>query len=244
MNCELVSHYHARLKYNSIMKAVLILSLLITTIDSALSAYSIPTSSSLSLQKGNRKAFFSYCASAVASVSLLSSDPEISIAFDGSGSTAYSGRNPTSKAELKRSYQNRIVEDVKDFKRLGAAIDNGDLSPESSVWVSFFIEFQRREADDVGRTYAALADLVGTKDVSGCGLLLATSYGKPGKPADNLPSVKKFNAMAKLFDPIKAAGKKGDAAKVKSAWTKAGAALSEYLEAVELPPSLSDPIYD
>ena len=225
------------------MKAVLILSLLISAIDSGLSAYSIPTFSS-SLQHGNRNAFLSYCASTVASASLLSSGPKKAIAFDGSGSTAYSGRNPTSKAELKKSYQNRIVEDVKDFKRLGVAIDNGDLSPESGAWVSFFIEFQRREADDAGRTYAGLADLVGTKDVSGCGLLLATSYGKPGKPADNLPSVKKFNAMAKLFDPIKTAGKKGDAAKVKSALTKAGVALSEYLEVVELPSSLSDPIYD
>lgn len=110
--------------------------------------------------------------------------------------------------------------------------------------MNFFIEFQRREPDAYGRAYAANVDLVGGKDISGCGTLLAASYTKPGKPADGTPPVKKYNAMAKLFDPIKAAGKKGDVAKAKVAWEKASVALSEYLETVELPPSLSDPIYD
>ena len=114
---------------------------------------------------------------------------------------------------------------------------------DGNAWVSFFIEIQRREPDSVGRTYAALADLIGLKDYSGCGTLLAASYAKPGKPSDGLPSVKKYNAMAKAFEPIKAAGKKGDVGKAKAAWVKAGELLTEYLEAVELPPSLLDPIY-
>ena len=41
--------------------------------------------------------------------------------------------------------------------------------------------------------------------------------------------------MAKLFDPIKAAGQKGDVAKAKTAYAKASDALGEYLDAVELP---------
>lgn len=35
-----------------------------------------------------------------------------------------------------------------------------------------------------------------------------------------LPSVKKYNAMSKLFDPIKAAGQKGDRSKAKDAYGK------------------------
>lgn len=164
-------------------------------------------------------------------------------AFDGSGASAYSGRNPlTSKAEQRKIYQDRITADVRDFNDLGAAIDNGIL--DGDVWVKFFIQFQRREADSVGRTYAALADLVGTKDFSGCGYLLASSFAKPGKPADGLPSIKKYNAMAKTFDSIKIAGEKGDAKKAKNAWKTASVALSEYLEEVGLPASLQDASYN
>jgi len=50
--------------------------------------------------------------------------------------------------------------------------------------------------------------------------------------------------LQKTFDPIKAAGAKGDVAKAKAAWGKAKDALEEYLAEVELPPSISDPIYD
>lgn len=164
-------------------------------------------------------------------------------AFDGSGTSAYAGRNPvTNKAEQRKIYQERITADVKDFNDLGAAIDKGIL--DGDVWVKFFIQFQRREADSFGRTYAALADLVGTKDFSGCGFLLASSFAKPGKPADGLPSIKKYNAMAKTFDPIKIAGEKADAKKAKIAWKNASVALSEYLEEIGLPASLDDTSYN
>ena len=114
---------------------------------------------------------------------------------------------------------------------------------DGDAWVNFFIQYQRREPDAVGRTYAALADLVGTKELSGCGILLASSFAKPGKPSDGLPSVKKYNALAKTFEPIKSAGAKGDAKKAKSAWKTASNALSEFLEEVGLPASLDDPLY-
>ena len=169
------------------------------------------------------------------------SSPSASEAFDGSGSSAYSGKNASTKADLKRSYQKRIIADVKDFNSLGKAIDAGKL--DGDAWVNFFIEFQRREADDNGRTYAALVDLVGSKDLSGCGILLASSYAKPGKPTESIPTVKKYNAMAKTFDAIKVAGKKGDATKAKAAWIKASEALSEFLDSVELPSSFADSIY-
>ena len=123
-----------------------------------------------------------------------------------------------SRAELKKSYQRRIVADVKDFKRLGNAIQNG--KSDGDEWVNFFIEYKRREPDSNGRAYAAYVDLVGNKELSGCGTLLGASYAKAGKPSENLPQVKKYNAMAKTFDPIKAAGAKGDVAKAKAAYEK------------------------
>lgn len=84
-----------------------------------------------------------------------------SFAFDGKGSSAYSGRSPATKAELKRGYQERIVADARDFNTLGKAISKGET--EGSAWVNFFIQFQRREPDAVGRTYAALVDLRGIR---------------------------------------------------------------------------------
>mmetsp|Transcript_18624 Transcript_18624/g.39984 ORF Transcript_18624/g.39984 Transcript_18624/m.39984 type:complete len:213 (-) Transcript_18624:476-1114(-) len=183
-----------------------------------------------------RKAFIETCAAAAF---LEATTP--SHAFDGSGSSAYAGKSTTSKAELKKSYEGRVIADMKDFKRLGSAIKNGET--DGDVWVNFFIEYQRREPDDVGRAYAAFVDLVGNKERSGCGTLLAATFSKPGKPSEGLPSVKKYNAMAKLLEPMKAAGQKGDATKAKTAYGKASDAVEAYLEAVGLP-SLSDPIYD
>mmetsp|Transcript_8467 Transcript_8467/g.10706 ORF Transcript_8467/g.10706 Transcript_8467/m.10706 type:complete len:234 (-) Transcript_8467:92-793(-) len=177
----------------------------------------------------SRRQVFGLCTSSlIASTATIVFNPSNAQAFDGSGASAYAGRNPiTNKAELRKSYQDRIAADVKDFKDLGEAIEKGVLDGE--VWVKFFIQYQRREPDSVGRTYAALADLVGTQDFSGCGNLLASSYAKPGKPSDGLPSVKKYNAMAKTFDPIKNAGAKGDGKKAKSAYETASLALSAFL---------------
>lgn len=191
-----------------------------------------------------RKLFGTACTSClIASQGLQNSSP--ALAFDGSGASVYSGRNPvTSKAEQRKAYQDRIIADVKDFKVLGNAIDKGILDASDDAWVKFFIQYQRREPDSVGRTYAALADLIGTKEFSGCGFLLATSYAKPGKPADGLSSVKKYNALVKPFDQIKNAGAKGDGKKAKLAWNNASAALSDYLVEVGLPASLDDPTYN
>mmetsp|Transcript_3835 Transcript_3835/g.8625 ORF Transcript_3835/g.8625 Transcript_3835/m.8625 type:complete len:212 (+) Transcript_3835:52-687(+) len=185
----------------------------------------------------SRKAFFKTCAAAA----FLQEVAKPAQAFDGTGSSAYAGKSTTSKAELRKSYQRRVIADVKDFKKLGGAIQNG--ATDGDLWVNFFIEYRRREPDDVGRTYAAFVDLVGNKELSGCGTLLAASFAKPGKPSEGLPSVKKYNAMAKMLDPIKFAGQKGDVGKAKSAYGKASDAVQSYLDAVELP-SLSDPIYD
>ena len=222
------------------MKNIAILFALVSTA----SAYSAGPSKFHQKICSSRKAFLQKCTFASTAIfQTIAIAPNQAQAFDGTGSSAYAGRTPASKAELKKSYQTRIIADVKDFKNLGEAISSKGQT-EGDAWVNFFIEFQRREPDAYGRAYAANVDLVGGKDISGCGTLLAASYTKPGKPADGTPPVKKYNAMAKLFDPIKAAGKKGDVAKAKVAWEKASVALSEYLETVELPPSLSDPIYD
>jgi hypothetical protein len=174
-------------------------------------------------------------------VAVIAAQQRPALAFSGSGSSAYSGRAPASKAALQKSYKDRVVADIRDFNALGRAIDNGQL--DGNVWVSFFIQFARQEADSVGRTYAALADLMGNKEGGGCGLLLAASFAKPNKPPDNAPAVQKFKKLVKAFDPIKAAGLKGDADKAKKEWQNASVLLSEYLQEVELPSALDDPIY-
>ena len=87
-----------------------------------------------------------------AAAAVITSFPSASVAFDGSGSSAYAGRGPATKAELKRGYQERVAADARDFNTLGKAIRNGET--ESNAWVNFFIQFQRREPDAIGRTYA------------------------------------------------------------------------------------------
>jgi hypothetical protein len=163
------------------------------------------------------------------------------VAFDGTGSSAYSGKNPTTKAALVKSYKARIAANVRDFNALGAAISNGET--EGNEWVSFFIQYPRREPDDVGRTYAALADLIGTIEGGGCGYLLATSFGKPNKPPDNVPAVKTYNALSKAFAPIQSAGLSGDAKKALKEFQKTKALFSDFLLQVEMPASLDDPLY-
>jgi hypothetical protein len=176
-----------------------------------------------------------------AAAALSLSAPNQAIAFDGSGSSAYTGKTPTSKAELQRSYRARIAADVGDFNDLGAAIRNGEISGDT--WVKFFIPYARREPDSVGRAYAALADLVGAPDRSGCGYLYAASFVKPGKPPETSPGVKKYNSLAKSLAPIEVDGKKGDAAKAQKDWEKASVAFSEFLEAVDMPSNLDDNLY-
>ena len=135
-----------------------------------------------STSTSSRKAFIKTCATVAPSIAFhLTSAPK-AFAFDGSGSNAYSGKGVTSKADLKKSYQRRVVADIKDLKRLGVAIQKGET--EGDAWVDFFIPYQRREPDSSGRTYAAFVDLVGNKELSGCGTLLAASFAKPGKPSE------------------------------------------------------------
>lgn len=194
----------------------------------------------------NRRDAFQLITSTAATAVVLGQRP--ALAFDGSGSSAYAGRTPASKAELRKSYEERIAADVRDFNALGRSISKGETDGDS--WVSFFIQFPRREPDAVGRTYAGLADFIGPPDNSkgyhsgGDGYLLAASFAKPGKPSDNLPSVKKYDALAKAFAPIEAAGKKGNLAKAQKEWEKASDLFSQYLGEVGMPSSLSDPLYN
>ena len=185
--------------------------------------------------------------SVAAGLSLLVAGSEQAVAFDGSGASAGSGYSPATKAEKKKKFKERIVADVKDFNKLGQAIEKGET--KGPAWANFFITFQRREPDEIGRTYAALVDLRGlpTKKSNefegGGGLLLANTFTKPGKPPDNTPAVKSFLKVSKTFDALEAAGIAGDAAKAKKAWLTTSELLSKYLIDVELPGELKDPIY-
>ncbi len=178
--------------------------------------------------------------------------PLPTLAFDGSGSTALAGYNPSTKAEKVRGYKQRVIADVCDFNRLGQSLTAGEPTGDkgSKAWVNFFIPYQRREPDEFGRTYAALVDLRGlpTKKKyeyeGGDGLLLATSFTKPGKPSENTPAVKSWNKLFKTFDAIEMAGKKGDAGKARVEWEKTKPLLEQFLLDVELPGDLNDPLYN
>jgi hypothetical protein len=172
---------------------------------------------------------------------LVAQQPLLSLAFDGGGASSYSGRTMATTATKAKGYRDRIAADVKDFNALGAAIDRGETSGE--LWVAFFIPYQRREMDASGRTYAAQVDLLGVARAGGAALLLANTYAKPNKPPDNLPQYKKSNALAKSMIPLEEAGKSGDAGKAKKAWDKSAAGFAEYLEAVDMPSDLADPLY-
>lgn len=180
---------------------------------------------------------------------VVSSSP--AFAFEGSGSSAYAGKSPTTKAALRKNYQDRVAADVKDFNTLGKAIAKGEFGDESDAWFFFFTDKPRKNADEVGRIYAALLDLRGlpTKNPKffegGDGLLLANTFVKQGKPPDNSPAYKSFTALSPLFDVLRNAGeKKKDAAATKAAWDKTAAALSQYLADVDMPGDLSDPLYN
>eukprot|EP00980_Cylindrotheca_fusiformis_P022276 scaffold9175_cov67-Cylindrotheca_fusiformis.AAC.1 len=194
----------------------------------------------------HRRQFMTAFGTSATISTLLTYSPQVVRAFDGSGSSAYSGRSPATKAELKRQYRERVVADVRDFNALGDAIRNGET--EGKAWVNFFIQFQRREPDSVGRTYAALVDLRGIRIKKeefegGDGMLLANTFTKSGKPPDNTPAVKSFKKLSPSFDAIEAAGKNGDAKQALAAWEKTKALLEAFLADVELPSSINDPIY-
>jgi len=208
-----------------------------------------PTKSPLVSNVVDRRTFGTSLATGSAAFGVfIGSHP--SQAFDGSGASASSGFNPATKAERVKGWKQRVIADVKDFNRLGNALRNGQAGDTSKEWINFFIKFQRREPDEVGRTYGALVDLRGlpTKKKyeyeGGDGLLLATSFTKSGKPPENTPAVKAWNKLFKLFDNIEAAGKSGNAPLALAEWEKTKPLLEEYLSCVELPTSLSDSAYN
>lgn len=144
---------------------------------------SVPNTKELSSCNISRRNYLGFLTTAAAFATTIL--PSKALAFDGSGSSAYAGRSPATKAELKRGYQERVAADARDFNSLGKAIRNGET--EGSAWVNFFIQFQRREPDSIGRTYAALVDLRGIRIKKeefegGDGMLLANTFTKAGKP--------------------------------------------------------------
>lgn len=194
-----------------------------------------------------RRGLFGATAAAITTTLLSPAVSFPALAFDGSGASASAGYSPASKAEKKKKYSTRVIADVQDFIRLGQAIDKGET--KGPAWVNFFITFQRKEPDTVGRMYAGLTDLRGipTKKSNeyegGDGLLLANTYTKPGKPPSNTAGVKSFTKLSKTFDAIEIAGKQGDVTKAKNSWLITSELLSQYLADVELPSDINDPLY-
>lgn len=74
------------------------------------SAYTTPQPSCVS----SRKAFLKTCAVVAPSAAFyVATASQPAAAFDGSGSNAYSGKGVTSKSDLKKSYNRRVIADIK-----------------------------------------------------------------------------------------------------------------------------------
>ena len=149
------------------------------------------------------------------------------------------------RLQLRKSYQLRVAADVRDFNSLGESLARGESVDKSGAWVYFFSQYERREADEFGRKYAALADLNGHKGEGrelegGCGFLLAATFSKAGNLPDNTPAVRSYIALSKAFDAIQKAGETGEIIKAKAACDRAKPLLEKYLEDCEMPASLAN----
>ena len=152
------------------------------------------------------------------------------LAFDGQ---AYAGRTPQATLELRKSYQERVAADVKDFRKLGAAIEARDLSLDKVFF--FFTPQPRSRPDGAGRSYGPLVDLVGYSSNNwGCGYPLAASFDA-GRPPGDGPAVAALESLAGAFDPIRAAAKDRARGAAAEAYAAASAAFDAYLAAVGLP---------
>ena len=152
------------------------------------------------------------------------------LAFDGQ---AYAGRTPQATLELRKSYQERVAADVKDFRKLGAAIEARDLSLDKVFF--FFTPQPRSRPDGAGRSYGPLVDLVGYSSNNwGCGYPLAASFDA-GRPPGDAPAVAALESLAGAFDPIRAAAKDRARDAAAEAYAAASAAFDAYLAAVGLP---------
>ena len=152
------------------------------------------------------------------------------LAFDGQ---AYAGRTPQATLELRKSYQERVAADVKDFRNLGAALEAENLSLDAVFF--FFTPQPRSGPDGAGRSYGPLVDLVGYSSNNwGCGYPLAASFDA-GRPPGDAPAVAALESLAGAFDPIRAAAKDRARAAAAEAYAAASAAFDAYLAAVGLP---------
>mmetsp|Transcript_11988 Transcript_11988/g.17482 ORF Transcript_11988/g.17482 Transcript_11988/m.17482 type:complete len:148 (+) Transcript_11988:69-512(+) len=116
-----------------------------------------------------KRAFTCTITTGAATHPIVQSIDDSSRSYDCAESLGYSGCTPSSKDELKKSYKNSIFADVKDLHALGTTIEGNQMN--GNAWNDFFVESQRRRPDAVGRTYAALEDLVGMKGLRGRGTL-------------------------------------------------------------------------
>jgi len=119
----------------------------------------------------------------------------------------------------KQRYNKRVISGVTAYIALGPSLEAGDLSKAKS----FFTD------EDEGTW----------KDLTAAGYLLSNAFRRSSTtPPDSLPAVKKWKAFQKAGEELMKAVQKKNAKGAYQSFIDSMTALDEYLEIVELPPTL------
>ena len=119
----------------------------------------------------------------------------------------------------KQRYNSRVTAGVKAFLALSEPLESGSIA-EAKAFLS------NEEAGGWG-------------DLKSAGYLLSNAFRRTSTtPPDSLPSVKAWKAFAAEVEKMQKAVDKKSKAGVADAYKKAEALLDDYLEKVELPPSI------
>ena len=119
----------------------------------------------------------------------------------------------------KQRYNSRVTAGVKAFLALSEPLESGSIA-EAKAFLS------NEEAGGWG-------------DLKSAGYLLSNAFRRTSTtPPDSLPSVKAWKAFAAEVEKMQKAVDKKSKSGVADAYKKAEALLDDYLEKVELPPSI------
>ena len=119
----------------------------------------------------------------------------------------------------KQRYNSRVTAGVKAFLALSDPLESGSIA-EAKAFLS------NEEAGGWG-------------DLKSAGYLLSNAFRRTSTtPPDSLPSVKAWKAFAAEVEKMQKAVDKKSKSGVADAYKKAEALLDDYLEKVELPPSI------
>jgi len=119
----------------------------------------------------------------------------------------------------KQRYNSRVTAGVKAFLALSGSLEGGSI--------------------DATKAFLTSEEEGGWQDLKSAGYLLSNAFRRNSTTApDSLPSVKAWKAFAAEVEKMQKAADKKSKSGVADAYKKAEALLDDYLEKVELPPSI------